>query len=404
MRGLLLAVSVLVLLEACAASSIRRSQISDEELLSGKALDPTFAASTSSVSIDDAFALDDEMHEFVRQISEVGDSSTRVIRLLAAMKQRGLFSLEYNEAVTQTVSGTFHEHRGNCLSFTMLFIALAREAGLRARYQLVDVPPQWNLDSDLVVIANHVNAVIETRSEHDLVVDFNKANFREDYATKKIDDAYAASLFYTNLGAEAMIKRDYPKSFMLLREAIHARPDVASPWVNIGVLYGRQGRLDYAEAAYLRALEIAPQERSALANLAGVYEALGDAERAAEYRERVRHYQDINPYYHYARAQKAYREERYEDTLAELKRAIRLRDDESPFYALQGQALSALGRAEEASKSFARATANDRTESLVRAKPKASSTPGRLAHPSYTTGNAVFQTPGVLVQQPADEN
>ena len=406
MRGLLLAVSVLVLLEACAASSVRRSEISDEDLLSGKALDSIFAASTPVVSIDDAFALDDEMHEFVRQISEVGDSSARVVRLLQAMKQRGLFSLEYNEVVTQTVSGTFHEHRGNCLSFTMLFIALAREAGLHARYQLVDVPPQWNLDSDLIVIANHVNAVIDSKSDHDLVIDFNKANFREDYTTRKIDDAYAASLFYTNLGAEAMLKRDYPRSFALLREAIRARADVASPWVNIGVLYGRQGRLDYAEAAYLRALEIAPQERSALANLASVYEALGDAERASEYRERVRHYQDINPYYHYARAQKAYREERYEDTLAELKRAIRLRNDESAFYALQGQALTALGHGDEASKSFARATENQRTESLVRAEPKAGPSPGRLAQPSYTTGNAVFQAPrsDVLVQLPADND
>ena len=129
MRGLLLAVGVLVLLEACTASSVRRSEISDEDLLSGKALDSSFTASIPVVSIDDAFALDGEMQEFVRQVSEFGgDSSTRVIHLLQAMKQRGLFSLEYNEALTQTVSGTFHEQRGNCLSFTMLFIALAREA------------------------------------------------------------------------------------------------------------------------------------------------------------------------------------------------------------------------------------------------------------------------------------
>jgi Flp pilus assembly protein TadD len=405
MRGLLLAVSVLVLLEACAASSVRRSQISDEDLLSGKGLDASFVLSTPVVSISDAFALDDDMHQFVRQIGDVSDPSAKVIRLLQAMRQRGLFSLEYNEAVTQTVSGTFHEHRGNCLSFTMLFIALAREAGLHARYQLVDVPPQWNLDSDLVVIANHVNAVIDSKSDHGLVVDFNKANFRETYATRKIDDAYAASLFYTNLGAEAMIKREYQNSFVLLREAIRARPDVASPWVNIGVLYGRQGRLDYAEAAYLRALQISPQERSALANLAGVYDALGDTARAAEYRERVRHYQDINPYYHYARAQKAYHEERYDDTLAELKRAIRLRGDETAFYTLQGQTFTALGRDNEATKSFAHATSIQQSSALVRAEQKPTSAGGRLVHPSYTTGNAIFQAqPGVLVQRPPEND
>src|SRR5262245_33010320 len=121
MRGLFLAVGVLVLLEACTASSIRRSEISDEDLLSGKGLDASFAVATPVISISDAFALDDDMHEFVRQIGDVNDPSGKVIRLLQAMRQRGLFSLEYNEAVTQTVTGTFHEHRGNCLSFTMLF-------------------------------------------------------------------------------------------------------------------------------------------------------------------------------------------------------------------------------------------------------------------------------------------
>ena len=292
------------------------------------------------------------------------------------MKQRGLFSLEYNEALTRTVSGTFHERRGNCLSFTMLFIALARESGLHARYQLVDVPPQWNLDSDLVVIANHVNAVIDSRTDKDLVVDFNRTNFHGDFVTHRIDDAYAAALFYTNLGAEAMLRRDYPQSFTLLREAVHARADVAPPWVNLGVLYGRQGLYEYAEASYLRALQIAPQERSALANLASIYEALGDTRRAAEYRERVRRYQDINPYYHYARAQKAYHDKQYEDTLAELRHAIRLRSDESVFYALQGQALTALGREGDAAKSFARATENQRSESVTRTEPTPSSGAG----------------------------
>jgi Flp pilus assembly protein TadD len=380
MRASLLVVGVLVLLGACTASSTRRSEIPDAELLSGHALDSSFAVSTPVISMDDAFALDDEMLEFVRPIRDVGDSSARVSRLLEAMKQHGLFSLEYNDAVTNTVSGTFHERRGNCLSFTMLFIALARGVGLHARYQLVDVPPQWNLDADLVVIANHVNAVIDSKSDHEIVIDFNKANFRGDYTTHKIDDAYAAALFYTNLGAEAMMRRDYPSSLTLLREAVRTRADVSAPWVNIGVLYGREGLYDYAEAAYLRALEIAPRERSALANLAGIYEALGDTERAAEYRERVRRYQEINPFYHYARAQKAYRDSRYEDTLAELRRAIRLRGDESMFYSLQGQALVALGREQEADTSFARARANERSDALVRAEAKPSSLPGRLAH------------------------
>ena len=104
----------------------------------------------------------------------------------------------------------------------------------------------------------------------------------------------------------------------------------------------------------------------------------------------MRRYQDINPYYHYARAQKAYHDKQYEDTLAELRHAIRLRSDESVFYALQGQALTALGREGDAAKSFARATENQRSESVTRTEahtePRAGPSRASLVH----DGNAVL--------------
>ena len=69
-----------------------------------------------------------------------------MLALIEAMEERGMFSLEYAE-VTRTASGTFHDRQGNCLSFTMLFVALARAAGsARRRYQSVEVPPTWSYD------------------------------------------------------------------------------------------------------------------------------------------------------------------------------------------------------------------------------------------------------------------
>jgi tetratricopeptide (TPR) repeat protein len=389
MRASLLTIGVVLLLAACSASSPRRSDVSEADLLSGDALGPGFVADTIPViRIADAFALDEEMRAFAQSINDVRDPSFHVKSLLDAMKQRGLFALDYTDAATRTVSETFHERRGNCLSFTMLFIELARAVGLHARYQLVDVPPRWNHDADLIVIANHVNAVVESRFEHDLIVDFNSADFRGDYPTRKINDDYAAALYYTNLGAEALVKRDFPSSFALFREALSFHSDMAEPWVNLGVLYGRLGRYDYAEAAYLRALEVDPRQRSAVANLVGVYTALGDTARAEEYRERVRHYQDINPYYHYARAQLAYAEKRHEDALGELRSAIRLKDDDRDFYTLQGETLAALGRDADAARSFARARALARPAALAReGEQLPSSAPGRLQHATTLPSN-----------------
>jgi Flp pilus assembly protein TadD len=123
----------------------------------------------------------------------------------------------------------------------------------------------------------------------------------------------------------------------------------------LGVLYARHSRFEHAEAAYLRALRVDDEEPSALANLALVYESLGEAELAAEYRERVLDYRERNPYYHYATATRAYERQQFADALTSLRKAVRLKRDEHQFYELRGQALAALGRTKDAARSFERA-------------------------------------------------
>jgi Flp pilus assembly protein TadD len=121
------------------------------------------------------------------------------------------------------------------------------------------------------------------------------------------------------------------------------------------VLYARHGLHEYAEAADLRALAADPAEQSALANLVSVYSALGDTALADEYRQRIRRYRDVNPYYHFGVAQAAYDEKRFEDALTSVRSAIRLKRDDDEFYMLQGRTLVEIGRPDRAIASFARA-------------------------------------------------
>jgi tetratricopeptide (TPR) repeat protein len=356
-RVSLVCVVALVLLEACAAPGPRQSTLTENDLLSGDALSWDAGVAPALVSEEEAFGLDDEMRAFVARAGS-GDPASRLHRLLAAMEAAGLFSLDYTDSYTRTARGTFHDRRGNCLSFTMLFVALARAAGLDVRYQVVDVPPTWTNDLALVVIGSHVNAVVSASFNREFVIDFNTRDVRGgQYPTRSVSDRYAVALFYSNLGAEALIRREYELSFALLRAAARTHADMPAPWVNLGVLYGRQGLYQHAEAAYLRALEADSREQSALANLVAVYSALGETALVDAYRQRIRRYRDINPYYHYAVAQMAYDDKRFEDALDSLRSAIRLKRDEDDFYALQGSALVELGRADSAVASFARAKA-----------------------------------------------
>ena len=352
LRTTLLVLVTAVALLGCAAPRVRPAAISDADLLSGD-LFGSSSPSTPLPSRDDAFGLDDDMRAFVASVA-AGDTKTRMNGLLDGMRDGGFLSLRYANDFTRTASGTFHDRVGNCLSFTMLFVGLARAAGLDARYQVVEVPPTWTDDLGLVAVGEHINALVVV-SDRGSVVDFNDASFRETYPTRVVSDDYAAALYYTNLGAEALGRQDYEASFALLREAVGTHADLAAAWVNLGVLYLRVERLDYAESAFLRALQTDPREQSAFSNLESVYSALGNSDLAARYGAQIRRYRDINPYYHYAAAQGAFNEKRYEDALASLRTAIRLKGDEDEFYSLQGEALVALGRKEQASESFARA-------------------------------------------------
>jgi tetratricopeptide (TPR) repeat protein len=297
--------------------------------------------------------LDAEMLAFAAKTTEIRDSRKRLVALLRGMEERGLFSLDYDET-TRTARTTFHDRQGNCLSFTMLFVGLARAAGLTATYQSVIVPPTWANDGK-VVIGNHVNSLVRTAFGEETVVDFNIREYEEQQRSRRVDDDYALALFYTNLGAEALLRADYPVSLVYFRAAADIYPDVAGLWVNLGVLYAQHGLHEQAESAYLQALEADGQEESALANLVVVYTNLGELDLAAEYRERVQGYRDRNPYYHFAVATLAYEEGRLPDALVALRKALRLKQDESEFYSLRGRVQEALGRVSDATQSFVRA-------------------------------------------------
>ena len=351
MRALLLGFVVLVATVATAAAATRHPAFDESELVSGAAL--ALAPAEAPIIVptsDETLALDAEMEAFIAPLKLLRDPRQKMQALIKALEARGMFSLEYAE-VTRTARGTFHERRGNCLSFTMLFVSLARAAGLQAGYQSVVVPPSWSNDGQ-VVVSNHVNTSVRTGRGEETIVDFNLRPYESDHRSRPVNDAYALGLFYTNLGAEAMLRGDHAAALLYLREAARVRPDIAGIWINLGVLYARHGRYEHAESAYLRALDIDDDEPSALTNLALVYDALGEAELASEYRERVHRYRERNPYYHFALATLAYERQEFDDALSSLRRALRLKQDEHQFYELRGQVEAALGKPRDATESF----------------------------------------------------
>jgi tetratricopeptide (TPR) repeat protein len=362
-RVTLLGIVLLVATTAGAAAASRQPLFDEAELIAGHALPlgpPRVLIAVPTP--EEVFALDDDMNAFVEPLKALRNPDHKMVELIRAMEGRGMFSLEYAE-VTRTARSTFHDRQGNCLSFTMLFVTLARAAGLRASYQTVDVPPSWSYDGQ-VVVANHVNTLVRT-GRVETIVDFNIRPYEgSESRRRRVADSHALGLFYTNLGAEAMLAGDYAAALLYLREAAKAHADLAGLWVNLGVLYSRHALYEHAEAAYLRALAVDVDEPSALANLALIYEALDEPALAAEYQARVQRYRERNPYYHFTSATRAYEQQQYSAALTSLRKALRLKPDEHAFHELRGQVQEALGNSRHATQSFERAREYAAAEAL----------------------------------------
>ena len=331
------------------------AEVSNEQLLSGSAL---FSKPIDVSTLADPGVLetDDTMRAFVAEhVRGAKSSREKLRRLLKGMIETGLLSLDYNQVETKTAKQTFYDRVGNCISFTNLFVALGREAGLDVSYQTVDVPPIWYTDSDLVILNNHINALINTKFEGHVVVDFNVSEFKGNYDTHPVSDRHAVALYHNNIAMEALTNEDLETSFRYLKKAIFIDPDIPGPWVNLGVLYSRNDLPDYAFAAYKMGLDLDPNNRSALTNIASLYRSLGKTGAANRYSRRIRAYQRRNPYFHYSRARHAFENDNIDEALESVTRAIKLKKNEHEFYFLMGLINHKLGNQQEALQSFVKA-------------------------------------------------
>jgi Flp pilus assembly protein TadD len=325
------------------------------EVLFGETIDVT------DLNSDEVLALDDEIRAYVHsKVAGLSHAKSRLRSLLGGMIDDGLLSLDYDQNLTYTARETFHKRQGNCLSFSNLFVAMAREADVDVNFQMVEIPPSFSSDGELILLNNHINIrvnriVSNTDFIHDFVVDFNTAEYNGNFETKKVTDGYAIALYFSNLAVEAIQTGDTRSAFRYLKKGIRTDPGIAGLWVNLGALYSRHDHYDMAERAYRQALVIQPSNKSALVNLANTLMFLERQEEANYYLGKVTYYRDHNPYYHYSLAREAYQEQQYPQALEHLKAAIRLKKDEHQFFYLQGLTHYQMQATGEAEESFTRA-------------------------------------------------
>lgn len=307
------------------------------------------------------------MREFVRHHTATATTEKQKTRaILNAILKEGTINLQYNLVKTYSARDAYEAREGNCLSFTNLFVALAREAGLNVFYQRVDIPPTWDEIGGAYIYNLHINAVVDMAPLGRTAVDFDVASFSKQYHMWEVSDQHAEAQFHNNMGVHRLGKKEFSAAFLHFKRAIEISPDIGYFWTNLGTLYRRAGHEIHAEHAFLKAIKVA-SDPAAMSNLALLYNSQRKIKQARYYNNQVKIYHSKNPYYQYHLAEKAYAANEFEKVKDMLEQAIRLRSDDHRFYRLLALAQLQTGDIKSAGKNFQQA-ASKATSSSDRKK------------------------------------
>lgn len=348
----------LVLISACATPEIKQSLPAGEVITARMVLESSPLVSgpdPANVPDIDILALSPEMMDFLdRNVTIVASRDYQLTRLIRAVMNPSEFQLVYDDS-TRTARDTFEMRRGNCFSFTSMFVAMSRYLGLEASYQEVEIPPNWSMSGESYVFSQHINAHVNLLNGRTREVDFNAYDYVIEHDSRIITDERAFAHFFNNLGAEQMLAADSAGAYPNFRKSLLLDDRFSPAWINMGILHRREGYPDYAEASYLKALEVDPDNLMALSNLANLYIEQEKPELAEEYVARVRSHRMRNPYYRYHKAGEAFAEGDYETAIEDLKYAIQKRKEEDQFYYLLSLSYLMSGDREGAQKWMKRA-------------------------------------------------
>ncbi len=296
-----------------------------------------------------------------RQVIDAGGSGrSRLERLVDFLFQKTGLGMEYSADATLTVDQAYRTRQANCLTFTLLTVALARESGLQAYGQELDDIVAWRVDGNLIYGFNHVNAGISIgRSRFTVDVARDLVMARD--LPKPISDQRLLALYYSNRAAELLAGASPAAAVPYMAMALQLAPRYAGAWANAGVLHLRQGDPRAAERDYLKALALDPANAGALVNLVMLYGNNGDEARRAIYARRLEEIQVKDPYFQFLQAEDDEKQGDYAGAVQHYRRAIRLYNGDARFYLGLARAYQQLGEERGARQAMNRAAALSRS-------------------------------------------
>ncbi|GAB1408095.1 hypothetical protein MASR1M8_20140 [Thermomonas brevis] len=341
---------------------------------------PAEAGPLAPPTRDAVFAIPEPLQQaFRRDVLEATRSPEgRLQKLVEFVFDERKLGVQYRADLTRTIGEAYAAREVNCLTSTLLLVALARQAGLRAHGQQVQQVLAWGANGDIAIQSRHANAVIEVGGRR-YTVDVNAREGTATHALHPIDDDRLLALFHGNRAMELLVGGRLADARPSMEAALRLAPDDAGLLNNAGVIALRSGDASAAERLFLRAAQRNPREMSALSNLIALYEARGDGERAGAWKARADTLLRKDPYYQYSLGLKLEQAGHHAQAAAHYRRAIRLNPNEHLFQFALARAHAGMGnrRAAEYALAMAQSLSEGDPQSRYRGKLAALRNAGR---------------------------
>jgi Flp pilus assembly protein TadD len=325
MKSLVCALPIL-LLAACA--SVPPTNIADEPARPSLYDDASFAPSSVAVSPEEIFALSPEMRNFLdTQIARRVTTEGKVPALVDALFDKSTIKFSYNAAETTNAAGVFASHSGNCLSYTIMTAAFAREMHIPVQFHVATFADVWDRSNDTDFLIGHVNLTLgfnyrKATDQQAQLVDFTAMNNAHGQLLDDIGEDVIVSMYLNNRAAEAMAHGKIDDAYWWARAATQSSPSFIAAYNTLGVIYMNHHNPAMAARVFERVLEREPENVLALSNESLALKAQGRTAEAAAMATRLAQIQPNPPFYYFTLGIQAMQQRDYKTAKAEFTKEV----------------------------------------------------------------------------------
>jgi len=295
----IVAVSFCLLLAACATQKAPIEVATRPTLYD----DAAFAPPSKPVSRADVFALSPEMQVFLADRVEHKISTRgRINALVESLYEKGSHKFTYDANETNNAAGVFAQHSGNCLSYTIMTAAFAKQMNIPVQFHVVTRGDVWDRTNDIDFLIGHVNLTLGEQKRRDEIaqlVDFTALSDVHGDFLDDIGEDVIVSMYFNNRAAEAMARGKLDDAYWWARAATESSVSFLGSYNTLGVIYLQSNNAVMASRVFERVLEREPENLLAMSNEMIALKALGRTAEAQDLSRRLAELQPNPPFYYF---------------------------------------------------------------------------------------------------------